>query len=1378
MSSSSAHNKPGVGHAVTHDVFVANLPSDANEKNIGRLFSKYGEIHSISVRDDITTPGTKISYVRFYCDEDSKKAADECNGCNVDGNTIVVRQTGKTDKRHRKPGEKFQSTGLKMEKKNDRITNRGPDIVPFEDRPNRHTVNNKSDGKNSRCSQSPLEDIADETVLVSHVENCNVIWVQVVTEDVQQKLLYVTNQLAEVCPNAKKVDKVQLNKIFAAKFSEDQLWYRCIIREPPQHLSTKVRVSFVDYGNEEETCITNLVEVPSNICEFKPFARKVILNLTKSRKYLDEKGLAFVKEFTNGKLLKLIQSGRLSDGTGMYGELFYDGFSLSDLLVQEGYIVKKTLLQKNNIQATLSSPGMMPPLNCSHQSSRPSSSLGNQTSSLLPTPLNNLEQGNYLNKNMTPELRDPNTKLHGWGADGKNTLVQLQNELGSTKQELVQIKQEKEALLLELNNTQSKLKSLQTEFNNKLSDSSYQELTKNIITLTGKVRKLRSQFPSNGESSSSTLTKAIDLATNRERIQTQSPNSLNTVNNILSVFNATQKDILNSDKNQANLSELIETRDNTRIKLCESLSICLADLSNIPLEEKLKQMQDIVNNLGMEYKNFLHFAVHSVPPLADLLPAYTDWKKKKEVEFEKVRSETDSCRKKLGKTLSLIESHLKLNTSATITDEVPNIGLWMRQFTQALQHEVAITDLEHSRNATFITSILHAVKRELDEEQKTFSGLHRYITEFLKLKTDLSPWLQQKPSLTELQESKKNVRLLKSRLRHRLADLQDVEENEGYNDHHHELKTKLEEVRANLHKCMAEEDRHMQHIAELAERHFPELLLQNADLGIGGYLNYNGMVKSGREPDHYCLEKQIASGVYQTWFNSEEVLIQEHLICDNAPVNREEFLQNAKTYWGIHSPHLVPLQAVFFSKNLRQIFVQLPLMGQPFADYIGESFSEKERQCMVRGLCEGLHKLHSSGIIHGEINPSTLLLKPDRTLVITMPNFSVPLVSRMRTRYVSVNGYSFLAPEYQQQSSIDPCPATDVYQLGLMTLLWHNADNKLSSLTDLSETDFPNPVKVFLQYCLREDPRLRVSVNQLLSSEYLNLHINEMPPDSQEAHTNTNSSSCSSPQESPVEMSSSLSGLTRVHSDNYNSPTDDSGCKQAPISPDDSIVTSIYENLQSPVSNVVQQLSKMMQLSDLYSTCQQSAIDLTSLQFENLHAMSDQATNSINMAPMSFHQINEVGENTPAGSNMLTNTTHEEYFDGSIPDCGLHSTPPLTPMPPDFTQTTSFSHSDSSGNSCSFPNTPNLEDGLCHDSKTLEIEDSNLLSNMDSTQIQAQDTLSPTSSLSPLDTSCIGAAVSSPEQCTPSMNVQNLQNSITQVSSSLLSQVDSNQISG
>lgn len=40
------------------------------------------------------------------------------------------------------------------------------------------------------------------------------------------------------------------------------------------------------------------------------------------------------------------------------------------------------------------------------------------------------------------------------------------------------------------------------------------------------------------------------------------------------------------------------------------------------------------------------------------------------------------------------------------------------------------------------------------------------------------------------------------------------------------------------------------------------------------YQSYNGMVKVGREPDHYSLDKQIAPGIYQSHFNSKDILIQ------------------------------------------------------------------------------------------------------------------------------------------------------------------------------------------------------------------------------------------------------------------------------------------------------------------------------------------------------------------------------------------------------------------------------------------------------------------------------------------------------------------------
>ena len=56
---------------------------------------------------------------------------------------------------------------------------------------------------------------------------------------------------------------------------------------------------------------------------------------------------------------------------------------------------------------------------------------------------------------------------------------------------------------------------------------------------------------------------------------------------------------------------------------------------------------------------------------------------------------------------------------------------------------------------------------------ENFRGLHR---EFTSLKSVIEPWLERKPTLTDIQENRKTLRSLKSKLRHLMADKQDLEE--------------------------------------------------------------------------------------------------------------------------------------------------------------------------------------------------------------------------------------------------------------------------------------------------------------------------------------------------------------------------------------------------------------------------------------------------------------------------------------------------------------------------------------------------------------------------------------------------------------------------
>ena len=56
---------------------------------------------------------------------------------------------------------------------------------------------------------------------------------------------------------------------------------------------------------------------------------------------------------------------------------------------------------------------------------------------------------------------------------------------------------------------------------------------------------------------------------------------------------------------------------------------------------------------------------------------------------------------------------------------------------------------------------------------ENFRSLHR---EFTGLKASIEPWLAKKPALTDIQENRKALRSLKSKLRHIMADKQDLEE--------------------------------------------------------------------------------------------------------------------------------------------------------------------------------------------------------------------------------------------------------------------------------------------------------------------------------------------------------------------------------------------------------------------------------------------------------------------------------------------------------------------------------------------------------------------------------------------------------------------------
>lgn len=83
---------------------------------------------------------------------------------------------------------------------------------------------------------------------------------------------------------------------------------------------------------------------------------------------------------------------------------------------------------------------------------------------------------------------------------------------------------------------------------------------------------------------------------------------------------------------------------------------------------------------------------------------------------------------------------------------------------------------EHSQDASLVATVLTAILKELHGEIGVLDNCRQFMGEFTNMKAGIQPWLDTEPNFEEIQECRKTIRTLKSKLRHKEADRQDMEE--------------------------------------------------------------------------------------------------------------------------------------------------------------------------------------------------------------------------------------------------------------------------------------------------------------------------------------------------------------------------------------------------------------------------------------------------------------------------------------------------------------------------------------------------------------------------------------------------------------------------
>ncbi len=144
---------------------------------------------------------------------------------------------------------------------------------------------------------------------------------------------------------------------------------------------------------------------------------------------------------------------------------------------------------------------------------------------------------------------------------------------------------------------------------------------------------------------------------------------------------------------------------------------------------------------------------------------------------------------------------------------------------------------------------------------------------------------------------------------------------------------------------------------------------------------------------------------------------------------------------------------------------------------------------LVRATCDAAAHLHAHGWVHGDINPSNLIVDDDRVVLIDLG------VARKIGEAGSVRGtHAYMAPEQVQGGAWTP--ATDVFALGVVLWelvsgkrLFHRGPPWLSMAAVVEE---PAPaladraLDAIVQAALVKDPALRISSAAELASRLCN----------------------------------------------------------------------------------------------------------------------------------------------------------------------------------------------------------------------------------------------------------------------------------------------------
>jgi len=250
-----------------------------------------------------------------------------------------------------------------------------------------------------------------------------------------------------------------------------------------------------------------------------------------------------------------------------------------------------------------------------------------------------------------------------------------------------------------------------------------------------------------------------------------------------------------------------------------------------------------------------------------------------------------------------------------------------------------------------------------------------------------------------------------------------------------------------------------------------------------------GVTLGGR----YRLDERIAGGgMGDVWRGTDEVLgrtvavkILLPALLDE-PGFAERFRGEARTMATINHPGVVDVYDYGSDQQLAFL-----VMEYVEGDALSRTLSRVGRltpartMALVAQAADALQAAHANGIVHRDVKPGNLLVRPNGTLVLT--DFGIArsaLVGQLTVAGSVLGTASYISPE--QASGSVATPASDVYALGVVAYQCLSGHRPFDGATPIEiamkhvrdtprplPADIPPPVRAIVDRALAKDPAAR-----------------------------------------------------------------------------------------------------------------------------------------------------------------------------------------------------------------------------------------------------------------------------------------------------------------